>query len=86
MTARISQLKTETVDAGKAQKNHLWFASCIERRCVRRWGGVPSGPNLPRERVTKEPVKGEVLEWKAELVHLQFAKFLNMSWRKPSAG
>ena len=48
---------------------------------------MPSGPNLPRERVTKEPVKGEVLEWKAELVHLQFfAKFLNMSWRKPSAG
>jgi len=28
------------------------------------WGGGPSGPNLPRERVTEEPVKGEVLEWK----------------------
>ena len=35
---------------------------------VRRWGGGPSGPNLPRERVTEEPVKGEVLEWKARAI------------------
>eukprot|EP00933_Yihiella_yeosuensis_P017410 TRINITY_DN1454_c0_g2_i1.p1 TRINITY_DN1454_c0_g2~~TRINITY_DN1454_c0_g2_i1.p1 ORF type:complete len:379 (-),score=97.89 TRINITY_DN1454_c0_g2_i1:63-1199(-) len=28
------------------------------------YGGMPTGPDLPRERVTKEPVKGEVVEWK----------------------
>jgi len=28
------------------------------------WGGMPSGPNLPREKVVKESIVGEVFEWK----------------------
>ncbi|CAJ1436275.1 unnamed protein product [Effrenium voratum] len=28
------------------------------------WWSAPSGPYLPRERVTAEPVVGEVVEWK----------------------
>merc|ERR1712007_314998 len=31
----------------------------------------PSGPNLPRKRITEEPVTGEVLEWKGKFGWIQ---------------
>ena len=37
-----------------------------------RWG-APSGPNLPRERVTTEPVVGEVVDWKDRIRKLTHA-------------
>ena len=53
-----------------------------------RWS-APSGPYLPRERVTAEPVVGEVVEWKDRIRKLCVAvtaqrpfQACGMSWNK----
>ena len=52
---------------------YLYLYLCLVSVKVKSWAtstarhfrwGAPSGPNLPRERVTEAALTGEVVEWK----------------------
>lgn len=52
-------------------KGQAFVAKGFGKGLMKGKGKRPSGPNLPRTRVTQEPITGEVLEWKGKFGWVQ---------------